>query len=109
VAGRPFGTGPDAARHTFVIADARIAYRQPAYFGEPLVVEARVGWASRSSFGLEYRVLSEGGPIAPARLIADGETTQVMFDLAAGRPTRIPLDLLALIEAFEGHPIPTRP
>ena len=108
VAGRPFGTGPDALRHTFVIADARIVYRQPAFFGEPLVVEARVGWASRSSFGLEYRVLSEGGPIAPARLIADGETTQVMFDIGAGRPTRIPVDLLALIEAFEGHPIPSR-
>ena len=108
VAGRPFGTGPDALRHTFVIADARIVYRQPAFFGEPLVVEARVGWASRSSFGLEYRVLSEGGPIAPVRLIADGETTQVMFDIGAGRPTRIPVDLLALIEAFEGHPIPSR-
>ena len=67
VAGRPFGTGPDAAHHTFVIADARVAYRQPAFFGEPLVVEARVPWASRSSFGLQYRVVSEGGPLAPAR------------------------------------------
>ena len=109
VAGRPFGTGPDAARQTFVIADARVVYRQPAYFGEPLVVEARVDWASRSSFGLEYRVLSEGGPLAPARLVADGETTQVMFDIRAGRPTRIPVELLTLIEAFEGRSIPTRP
>ena len=109
VAGRPFGTGPDAAHHTFVIADARVAYRQPAFFGEPLVVEARVPWASRSSFGLQYRVVSEGGPLAPARLIADGETTQVMFDIEAARPTRIPVDLLALIEAFEGRPIPTKP
>ena len=109
VAGRPFGTGPDALRHTFVIAEARVVYRQPAFFGEPLVVEARVAWASRSSFGLEYRVLSEGGPVAPARLVADGETTQVMFDIGASRPTRIPADLLAAIEAFEGHPIPPRP
>ncbi len=109
VAGRPFGTGPDAQRHVFVIAEARIAYRQPAFFGEPIVVEARVAWASRSSFGLEYRVVSEGGPIAPARLIADGETSQVMFDVGAGRPTRIPADLLQLIEAFEGRPIPPRP
>jgi len=109
VAGRPFGTGPDALRHTFVLAEARIVYRQPAFFGEPLVVEARVGWASRSSFSLEYRVLSEGGPIAPARLVADGDTTQVMFDIGSGRATRIPPDLLEAIEAFEGHPIPARP
>jgi acyl-CoA thioester hydrolase len=109
VAGRPFGTGPDAHRHTFVIAEARVIYRQPAFFGEPLVVEARVSWASRSSFGLEYRVLSEGGPVAPARLVADGETTQVMFDLGTARPSRIPADLLAAMEAFEGRPIPSRP
>ena len=109
VAGRPFGTGPDAARQTFVIADARVVYRAPAFFGEPLVVEARVDWASRSSFGLEYRVLSEGGPLAPARLVADGGTTQVMFDIAAGRPMRMQVDLLALIEAFEGRPIPSKP
>lgn len=109
VAGRPFGTGPDADRHTFVVADARVVYRQPAFFGEPLVVEARVAWASRSSFGLEYRVSSEGGTVAPARLVADGATTQVMFDILAGRPTRIPAELLGRIEAFEGQPVPAKP
>lgn len=83
-------------------------YRQPAFFGEPLVVESRVAWASRSSFGLEYRVVSEGSPIAPARLVADGATTQVMFDIGSGRATRIPVDLLTAIEVFEGHPIPVR-
>ena len=35
--GHPFGTGPDAARQTFVIAEAHIAYRAPAFFGEPIV------------------------------------------------------------------------
>ncbi len=83
-------------------------YRQPAFFGEPLVVEARVGWASRSSFSLEYRVLSEGSALGPARLVADGETTQVMFDIGSARATRIPPDLLLAIEGFEGRPIPAR-
>jgi len=104
--GHPFGTGPDAARQTFVIAEAHIAYRLPAFFGEPLVCECRVAWATRSAFGLEYRVLSEGGPIAPARVIADGSTAQVMVDLATDRVTRISPDLLARMEAFEGRPIP---
>ncbi len=104
--GHPFGTGPEAHRLTFVIAEAHIAYRAPAYFGEPVVCECRVGWASRSAFGLEYRVVSEGGPIAPARHIADGSTVQVMFDLTTNRVTRMPVQLLTAIEAFEGRPVP---
>jgi acyl-CoA thioesterase FadM len=91
-----------------VIAEAHVAYRQPAYFGEPLVCECRVAWAARSSFGVEYRVVSEGGPIAPARIVADGSTVQVMFDLVAGRVTRVPDDLRAAIEAYEGAPLPRR-
>ncbi len=108
ITGHPFGTGPDAARHTFVIAEAHLAYRAPAFFGEPLVVEARIAWISRSSFGFEYRVVSEGGPIAPARTIADGATSQVMVDPVSGRVARFPADLLGAIEAFEGRPIPRR-
>jgi len=104
--GHAFGTGPDAASTTFVIAEAHIAYRTPAFFGEPLVCECRVSWATRSAFGLEYRVVSEGGPIALARLVADGTTVQVMYDLTTERVTRVPTDLLARIETFEGRPIP---
>jgi acyl-CoA thioesterase FadM len=54
---------------------------------------------------MEYRVVSEGGPIAPARLVADGGTTQVMYDVVRGRPTRMSGELLAAVERFEGHPI----
>jgi acyl-CoA thioester hydrolase len=107
--GRPFGTGVDAARFTFVIAEARVSYRQPAFFGEPIVCEAQVAWASRSSFGIAYRVVSEGSDIAPPRLVADGETAQVMFDLSANRVTRIPPELRAAIEVYEGRSLPTRP
>jgi acyl-CoA thioester hydrolase len=108
VTGHAFGHGPDASRTTFVIAEAHISYRAPAFFGEPIVCEARVAWVSRTSFGMEYRVMSEGGPIAPARLVADGGTTQVMFDLVRGRPTRMPQQLLDAVERFEGHPIERR-
>ena len=106
--GNPFGHGPDARRHAFVVAEAHIAYRAPAFFGEALACEMRVAWVSRSSFGVEYRVVAEGGPIAPARTIADGTTTQVMVDPTTGRAVRFPADLLAAIEAFEGRPVPRR-
>ena len=52
VVGHPFGTGPDAAERTFVIAEARIVYRQPAFYGEPLSCAVRVGWVIRSAFAL---------------------------------------------------------
>ncbi len=106
--GTPFGTGEDAERHTFLIAEAHINYRAPAYFGEPLVAECRVAWLGHSSFGVEYRVVSEGSPIAPARLIADGETTQVMYDIKADRVTRVPPDLADRIAEYEGGPIAPR-
>lgn len=108
VTGHPFGTGPDAARTMSVIAEAHVSYRTPAFFGEPLVCEARVAWVSRTSFGMEYRVVSLGGPIAPARLVADGGTTQVMYDLARGRPMRMSQGLQDAVERFEGHPVPRR-
>jgi len=76
------------------IAEAHIAYRAPAFFGEPVACECRGAWASRSAFGLEYRVVSDGGPLGPARLIADGSTVQVMYDLVANRVMRMPSELL---------------
>ena len=106
VAGMPFGTGPHAAERTFVVAEARIAFRAPAFFGEKLLVGCRFTWTSRSSFELEYRVRAEKSAVAPARVVADGRTVQVMFDLERNRVMRVPADLLESFEKYEGHPIP---
>jgi acyl-CoA thioester hydrolase len=108
VAGKPFGTGEHAAEHTFVVADASLVYRRPAFFGETLLVGCRFTWASRSSFGLEYRVRADASQVADARLVADGASTQVMFDLRRNRVTRVPADLLAMFEDYEGRTIPRR-
>ena len=109
VAGEAFGTGDRASERTFVIAEARIAYRAPAFFGETVLVACRFAWRTRSSFGIEYRIRAEATAVAPARHLADGETVQVMFDFERQRVTRVPLDLLAMFEAYEGRPIPPRP
>ncbi|CAN5599042.1 thioesterase family protein [soil metagenome] len=108
VAGAPFGTGEHAAERTFVIAEASLVYRRPAFFGETLRVGCRFAWSGRSSFGLEYRVRADASPLGEARLVADGTTTQVMFDLRRNRVMRVPADLLALFEAYEGRAIPRR-
>lgn len=108
VAGIPFGTGESAGEHTFVVADAQVAYRAPGFFGERLFVGCRFSWASRTSFGLEYVIRADASPVAAARVVADGTTTQVMFDLERNRVMRVPDDLLAMFETYERRPIPRR-
>ena len=108
VMGTPFGTGERASERTFVIADAHVFYRAPAFFGERLLVGCRFSWTGRSSFGLEYRVRAEQSVVAPARVIADGSTVQVMFDLATNKVMRVPADLLQRFEAYEARTIPRR-
>ena len=109
VVGHPFGTGPDAAKRTFVIAEAHITYRLPAFYGEPLFCGVRVGWVSRSAFSLDYRVEVEASALGEARVVADGSTVQVFYDLAHGRPMRMPADLVRELAAFEGRELPPRP
>jgi acyl-CoA thioester hydrolase len=108
VTGQPFMTGAHGAAHTFVVAEARISYRSPALFGEPLLAGCRFAWVGKTSFGLEYVIRAQESVVAPARIVADGETVQVMFDLERNRVTRVPADLIALFEKFEGQPIPRR-
>ena len=109
VVGHPFGTGPHADKRTFVIAEAHITYRQPAFYGEPLFVGVRVGWVSRSAFSLHYLVEVEASAIGEARIVADGSSVQVFYDLRRGRPMRTPADLVAEMAAFEGRELPPRP
>ena len=106
VAGTPFGTGAQAAERTFVVAEAKLTYRAPAFFGETLFVGCRFGWTSRSSFSLEYRVRADESVVARARLIADGTSVQVMFDLERNRIMRVPADLIEMFERYEGRSIP---
>jgi acyl-CoA thioester hydrolase len=106
VTGAPFGTGAQAAERTFVIAEAQLAYRAPAFFGEKLLVGCRFGWTSRSSFGIEYRVRAEESVVAAARVVADGSSVQVMFNLERNRVMRVPEDLIELFEKYEGREIP---
>ena len=109
VVGHPFGTGPDADRRTFVIAEAHIAYRAPAFYGERLFCATRVGWVSRSAFSFEYRLEVEASDLGQAREVADGSTVQVFYDLERGRPMRTPRDLVAQLEAYEDRTFPSRP
>jgi acyl-CoA thioester hydrolase len=109
VTGSPFMTGVNGLKHTFVIAEARIAYRSPVLFGEPLLAGVRFAWVGGSSFAFEYRIRAEQSAVGHARVVADGETQQVMFDLGRSRVMRVPADLIGQFEEFEERAIPRRP
>ena len=101
VTGSTFGIGAHTHDRSFILAEARVTYASPVLFGERLVCECRVGWASRSAFSMEYRLSVDVSPSGSPRLVAYGETVQVMYDYAAGRVMPLPADLLAMLEAYE--------
>jgi acyl-CoA thioester hydrolase len=95
---------------SIILAQASVDFRSQAWYGERLLVACRTTWAGHSSFAFGYRITADADSTRGAgRLVAEGQTVQVMFDYATQRPTRIPADLLALIADYEGGPIPPRP
>jgi acyl-CoA thioesterase FadM len=62
-----------------------------------------------SSFALEYRIRADRSAVGEERVVAEGETLQVMFDLERKRVVRVPPDLIAQFERFEERVIPRRP
>ena len=110
VTGATFGIGAETGEgaRSFILAEARVTFASPAFFGEPLEVETRVDWVGRSSFGMAYRLTAGASPRGPAHLVAFGETAQVMYEYGRARVRRLPAELVALFEAYEGRPIPRR-
>jgi acyl-CoA thioester hydrolase len=60
----------------FILARALVNFRSPAVPGEALAIEVSAGEMGTRSWTWRYHVVEE----ASGRLIADGETTQVLYD-----------------------------
>ena len=103
VTGRPLPLGAHGASEGMILAEATIAFRSPAYYGETLTIEARVNRIGRTSFTQEFRLTAPESRYGPARLVAASTSVQVMYDYAHERPTPVPPELAAEIEAFEGR------
>ena len=73
----------------FVVAAAAVRYASPARLGEPLDVEVEAGEVRTKAWVWRYRVLER----TTGRLVAEGETTQVMYDYAANASVPIPAAL----------------
>jgi acyl-CoA thioester hydrolase len=103
--GEPFALVTHGAEESLILAEIRVTYRSPSYFGEELTVESRLGRLGRTSFTLEHRVTAPASARGQARLVATAEDVLVLYDYAIERPRVIPDDLIARLEAFEGRPL----
>jgi acyl-CoA thioester hydrolase len=99
--------GVHGAEEGLILADIRVAFRAPAFYGETLVVESRVPRLGRTSFPMEHRITAPESRLAPARLVAVAESVLVTYDYAASRPIPMPTWLIEGIERLEGASLRT--
>ena len=103
VTDRPLPLGAHGASEGMILAEVRVTFRSPAYYGETLTIEARVGRIGRTSFTQEYRITAPASRYGACRLVAVAEATQVMYDYATERPMPVSDELVAAFESYEGR------
>ena len=60
--GEPFGLVTHGAEELLILADVRVTFRLPSYFGELVqTVESRLARVGRTSFALEHRITALAG------------------------------------------------
>lgn len=101
--GEPFALVAHGAEESLILAEIRVTFRSPVYFGERLTVESRIGRLGRTSFTLEHRLTAGESPVGHIRLVATAEGVQVLYDYATERPRVIPDDLIERLEVYEGR------
>lgn len=103
VTGRPLPLGVHGAEEGMILAEVRVTYRAPAFYGETLTVETRVVALGRTSFTMEHRLTAPNSRYGTARLIATATSVLVTYDYTAERPIPLPPSLVAAVESFEGR------
>src|SRR4051794_2693721 len=101
VTGAPIEHRTEGAE-SLILAEARITYRAPAFYGETLTVETRATKVGRTSFHLEHRLTASNGD-GGGRLVAVSDSVLVRYDYATGRPVPLSTEHIAAMEAREGR------
>ena len=102
VTGRQLPLGVHGATEGMILADIRVTYRAPAFYGETLSVETRVARIGTSSFTMEHRLTAPDSRYGPRRIVATAESVLVTYDYVAERSIPVPTELVDAIDAFEG-------
>jgi len=103
VTGNALPIGTHGAEEGMILAEIRMTYRSPAFYGETLTVETRVERIGRTSFGMVHRITAPASRYGPARLIAVADSTLVSYDYGEECPIPVPAQWRASIAAFEGR------
>jgi acyl-CoA thioester hydrolase len=88
---------PSVADIDYVLAEIRVQFKQRVLYPANLTVRTGVTHVGNASFIMAYELTDEDGAV-----LATGESVQVMFDYASGKSKRMPQDVRARIERFEG-------
>lgn len=107
VSGHPLPVGVHGADEGMILAEARVTYRSPAFYGETLTVETRATRRGRSSFTLEHRITAPDSRYGDARVVAVADSILVIYDYREERPIPMAADLAAAMDAFEGRDLRT--
>lgn len=82
-----------------ILAHIDCNFRRQVKYPDDIHIGARITRLGRSSLTMEHRLISEQQGL----LVADGQSTIVVFDYQRQKPTGIPADIRAAIEQFEGR------
>ncbi len=81
----------------YVLADVRVQFRQRILYPAELSVRLGVTHLGNASFVMRYELTDAEGA-----LLAEGETTQVMYDYQTNRSMPVPADVRSRIARYEG-------
>lgn len=87
----------------YVIAEATVRYRAPIFIGEGLFGAANIRTVGNRSFVMDYELRS-GESFEDGRVVAEGTSAQVFYDIAAGEVRPRPDWFLSTVAALEDRP-----
>jgi len=103
VTGNALPIGAHGAEEGMILAEVRMTYRSPAFYGETLTIETRVERIGRTSFAMVHRITAPESRYGSARLIAVADSVLVAYDYQEERPIPVPDEWRTAMEAFEGR------
>jgi acyl-CoA thioester hydrolase len=85
----------------FSVAEVTCHFRLPATIADRLVVSIHVSRVGHKSFVFQYRITNQ----VSGQLVAEGCSTQVWYDYAAGESRPVPAEVVARMEQLQGAAI----
>ena len=90
--------GLEKRGYGFVVVEALVRYRKAAFFDDELTLRVGLTELSKASLRFEYAVLRDG------EVLATGHTRHGCLELANGRPSRLPENLISRLRETESRP-----